>query len=61
MNNDNPLNFNTNPEPYWTEGKTNMKYDEVIPKSAEWYSQSYEFTIDWLKSICEEQRKSKSR
>ena len=61
MNTDNPLNFNTNPEPYWTEDKTTMKYDEVIPKSAEWYSQSYEFTIDWLKSICEEQRKPKSR
>jgi hypothetical protein len=37
-----------------------MKYDEVIPKNADWYSQSYEFTMDWLKEIRVENRKQKS-
>lgn len=64
--NDNPLNFNTDPNPYWDELKnTNeekkMKYDEVIPKNAQWHDQSCRFTIDWLKNIIDESKKAKSK
>lgn len=61
MNADNPLDFNTDPEPFWKDidEERKMKYDEIIPKCAEWYSQSYEFVIDWLRNIRAEWRKAK--
>ena len=65
--NDNPLDFNTDPNPFWgrpditNNEEKKMKYDEVIPKNAQWHDQSCRFTIDWLKNIIDESKKAKSK
>jgi hypothetical protein len=68
---DNPLDFGTDASPFWEQGteqnlnKENtemndrIRYDEVIPKEADWHDQSLAFTMDWLKNIQAEHRKSK--